>query len=299
MADGGGEEIERLKTACDDATSEVDHRAGDEGHCALLEEQAALAEAESALADHSYATSWALHNQSCASLESAVEVYMSTESELTLELTQRNSERCILQQVQCILGLIARVSQTGEMLDDNECTDDSCEPFFHIDFPDVPASPECVECPGCRTFGGGDVVAYDHSGCECSAECYPNFPGGDFCDTGHYTRCLWDRGAWQHGGYWQIITPEAQNFVRFGITAPSGTSGFVKYSDDGSEWTTAADTGAGGGMVTGDVEIEWSWEVGAHRYWRYEVTRQQPGNWMGNFQFFKTELASVVRDGGD
>lgn len=315
MADGGGEEIERLHKDCSDATAEVNRLSGsdssdndDEGRCAELEAAAAVAEAESALADHAYASGWHLHNQSCISLTNTVEVWYSTESELALELTQRNQERCVLQQVQCFINLITRASDSGALLDDtSECDGgrlyeshgyQTCEPFFEMDFPEVPASPECVQCPGCRNFGGGDAVLYDHTtNTQCDASCYSNFPGNDYCNTATYVRCLWDRGQWVNGGYWQIIAPEPQNFVKFEISAPSGTNGLVKYSDDGEDWTTAARIGAPSSFRSGDLDVEWSWEVGAHRYWRYQTEERQPGNWMGDFKFFKTDLAQVVRDG--
>jgi hypothetical protein len=306
MADGGGAEIERLHKDCRDATAEVDRLSGsdsaseDQGRCADLQAAAETAEAESALADHRYASGWHLHNQSCISLTNFVEVWYSTESELALELTQRNQERCVLQQVQCFIHLITTASDSGALLDDtSDCDDTTCEPFFEMDFPEVPASPECVECPGCRNFGGGDAVPYDQTrgSDQCHAECHGNFPGNDYCNSETYVRCLWDRGAWVNGGYWQIITPEPQNFVKFEISAPSGTNGFVKFSDDGEDWTTAGRIDPTGAMRNGDLEVEWSWEVGAHRYWRYQVEQRQPGNWMGNFKFFKSDLAQVVRDG--
>ena len=108
---------------------------------------------------------------------------------------------------------------------------------------------------------------YDNAGATCT---------GDGSHIG--TSCGQQNGwAWDHKatGYFQVELPQAMEFVKFQLTAPgSGPEFDIKYSDDGSAWSTAATVPNGGNSV------EWT-TAGAHKYWRYEITGGSIKNGLG------------------
>lgn len=382
---GGGEEIEAMRAACQEATSRVNELLGS---CPALE-------AESTQADAIYAMASVEHTESCTNFEGAVVHHETTASELRLGLEQRNREYCVLQQVQCFLGLIRTATETGTLLDDEtiqECvctppedpvyhlapgganvcdfgepaTRDACEAAvailaeeegaspgralqvgqgggcndggwgsvpggcssqsggdwaahwktdftaegcvhgayqlvctgeegpcvcadnYFLSFPEVPASPDCVEGAALEV---GETVAFDQSGSVCSAHA-PYWTGGENCDTSAH-QLHFDQWFQQGGqnAYWQIVTESPEIFVKFSMQVSRGPAYAIRYSDDGTTWSTAATVAS----ATTNSEVEWS-PVGAHRYWRYEITGDWSGGpWYLNLQFY-TATYEVERD---
>jgi hypothetical protein len=108
IENGGGAQIESLREACQEANGQVND----------LTQSCPLLEAASEEADALYVTASEQHRASCANFDIAAQQYSSIEAELTQSLEQRNSEYCVLQQVQCFIRMIRDASESGEMLGD-------------------------------------------------------------------------------------------------------------------------------------------------------------------------------------
>lgn len=107
--------------------------------------------------------------------------------------------------------------------------------------------------------------------------------GGESCATAtnrlHFDS--WYTSGGQNG-YWQVETASPVSFLKFSIRCTRSPGFAIKYSDSGSVWSVAAKKDT----HSTNPEITWG-DVGAHRYWRYELTGDWSGGpWYNDLQFF-------------
>ena len=78
--------------------------------------------------------------------------------------------------------------------------------------------------------------------------------------------------------YYQVVTPNPEDFIRFSMQIGLEPTYRIDYSDDGSSWAIAAQAGT-------HKNVEWS-SVGAHRYWRCMITSGSANmNWYRQLEF--------------
>jgi len=257
------------------------------------------------------------HRLSCAMLGACqaheTQIYRELMADFSQSMDSRQDQSATIDQVDCLLQLVSAAVETNNTLSADAL--EECQPAtgnnpdLVITFPPVPDALECPaaatddpDCPGLvdvdeisdweagevsssqmeESEALGEPVEFDYAGSTCSAWA-PLWRGGESCYFAS-TQLHFDQW-WSHegvNGYWQVVTQNPEDFVKFSMRVTRGPAFAIKYSDDGAAWSTAAEVPTS----TVNSEVEWP-SIGAHRYWRYEILGDwQSGPWYQDLQFY-------------